>query len=94
VNDLRLRLLGLSFLSLLTSCGYLVSDSKVCKSLQTQGYTGCDIRAHHVWSPSLMGGCGRDDTLSAEVVTVNPRGQRVTVTVCCSTFKACTIRAD
>ena len=79
--------------SLLTSCGYMVSDADVCRTLATQGFRGCTIADRNTVAPSWAG-CGESDALSAEVQTVNPLGASVVVTVCCGwPFKGCTIRS-
>jgi hypothetical protein len=80
-------------LLVLTGCGYLVDDEDVCRSTTTQGYSECRITGRHEISPHMLGGCGDDDELAADVAAKNPAGRTVSFTVCCGwPSKGCTIR--
>lgn len=89
-----MRFTLLTLMVLASGCGYLVDDSEICNSVQTQGYSHCVITDRHEISPHMMGGCGQDDKVAADVSAVNPAGRQVNITVCCGwPFKGCTIRS-
>lgn len=83
------------FLLVFGSCfrGVLVSDQVAYDALSVQGYTEVRITERHWFAPWFFG-CDRKDAVGFEVSAVNPRNQRVTLTVCSGfLFKGATIRS-
>ena len=62
------------------------SPSRTVNTLQQAGYTEIQTTGYSFFS------CGEDDAFSTGFTATNPRGDRVSGTVCCGLVKSCTIR--
>jgi len=80
------RMTSLVALLLLVLCSCTNSGATV-RALKNQGFT--DIRpGGYAWFA-----CSGDDTWQTKFTATNPRGERVSGTVCCGLFlKDCTVR--
>ena len=79
-----LKALTIAFaLCMLSSC---TNDKEALSTLENSGFSNVQLVGHQFFR------CGKDDTSATGFVADNPKGKRVMGTVCCGTFKGCTIR--
>lgn len=80
----RLLLTAILLATCLLGC---TDEGSTRSTLQKAGFTNISVGGYSWFS------CSEDDTTQTEFTATNPRGQRVSGTVCCGlVVKACTIR--
>ena len=72
------------FILILLACS--VNDSTLNRVLTNQGFTDISNDGY-AWF-----GCSEDDSFHSNFSATNSQGKRVSGTVCCGTFKDCTVR--
>lgn len=83
MKPLQAFLVGL-LAGLFVSC---TDDAATRETLRKHGFTDVETTG---WSAF---GCGQDDTFATDFTATNPRGERVSGTVCCGLLgKGCTLR--
>lgn len=93
MSKLEIFVLVFALVLSIAPLGAFVPDQEICDSLYVLGYEGCRVTNRNVWTPRLTGGCGAGDAISAAVATTNPRGNTVSILVCCGyIMKGCTVR--
>jgi len=55
-------------------------------TLVKSGFTDITVGGYDNWA------CGKDDSYATHFKAKNPQGQMVEGTVCCGTYKSCTVR--
>lgn len=79
-------------MSALVGCGEAVSPSRAKRAAEDSGFTDVVVLKQHGFSPGLYG-CDEHDDVAFEVSAKNPKGDQVSMTVCCGlVWKGCTIR--
>lgn len=82
----NLPLITLAITLIIATLGCETDPDDVCRAVAAPGtYTGCNITETHSY------GCGEGERNNV-VETTNARGQAVTLNVCCSYQKGCTVR--
>lgn len=61
-------------------------DERARETLEKSGYTDIQVGGYDHWAYS------EDDSYSTKFRAKNPQGTMVEGTVCCGTFKSCTVR--
>lgn len=61
-------------------------ESQSEQALRAQGFTDIEFTGHSFFA------CSKDDTFSTGFRARSPKGALVSGTVCCGTFKSCTVR--
>ena len=66
---------------------YNLKQDEAKEALSKAGYADISLMG---WAGPLA--CGQDDSAQYNFQATNPRGETITLTVCCGFFKRCTIR--